>query len=86
MSPSKKRFKRDKFINEAEGPFGKCPLHGKFLKKDPGLESRLGNTYDELSFTINTWLQKYKTKHIPKSRDILENSRYESKQDEYMRL
>ena len=28
----------------------------------------------------------YKIKHIPKNRDILENSRYESKQDEYMRL
>ena len=28
----------------------------------------------------------YKIKPIPKNRDILENSRYESKQDEYMRL
>ena len=31
-------------------------------------------------------LKKYKIKHIPKNRDILENSRYKSKQDEYMRL
>ena len=31
-------------------------------------------------------LKKYKIKHIPKNRDILENSKYESKQEEYMRL
>ena len=31
-------------------------------------------------------LKKYKIKHIAKNTDILENSRYESKQDEYMRL
>ena len=30
--------------------------------------------------------KKYKIKHILKNKDILENSRYESKQDEYMRL